>query len=308
MKVVIAGATGFLGQPLVRSLLAAGHEVVVLTRGRSGSARVSPDVPDGARAALWDARSAGAWTGELRGTEAVVNLAGANIGAKRWSDDRKRELLSSRIESTGALVSAMMALPVEERPQSLINASGIDYYGDRGDEIVTEESAAGKSFLAQLCVQWEAAAREAEALGVRVVRMRTSVVLGKGAMALERLAMPFRFFVGGPIGSGTQWFAWIHLDDAVGLYRFALENAAVAGPLNLVAPDVRRGKDVAREVGRALSRPSWAPAPAFALKLALGEQAELVLHGRHATPQKALQLGYQFVFPRLPEALQDALG
>ncbi|HEU5316032.1 MAG TPA: TIGR01777 family oxidoreductase, partial [Chloroflexota bacterium] len=194
-----------------------------------------------------------------------------------------------------------------DRPRSLVSASGIDYYGDRGDEIVTEDSAPGDTFLAGLCVDWEAAAREAEALGVRVVLMRTSVVFGNGADALQRLALPFRLFAGGPLGSGRQWFPWIHFDDTVCLYRLAVEDDGLSGPLNLVAPDIRREGDVAKAVGAVLGRPLWAPAPALALRLVLGELSDLILHGRRAEPRKALAHGYEFRYPRLEDALRQAL-
>ena len=302
MKIVVSGGTGYIGQALVPELKKAGREVVVLSRGSAGG-------PAGARVVRWDPATgaAGVWAGELRGAGAVVNLAGASIGGGRWTAERKRLLEESRTESTGALVAAIRAQEQGDRPRVLVNASGIDYYGDRGDEVVTEESAPGDSFLAQLCVRWEAAAREAEALGVRVVLMRTGVVFGQGADALERLALPFKLFAGGPLGSGQQWFPWIHLDDAVGLYRFAAENDAVTGPLNLVSPDVRREKDVAAAVGEVLGRPSWAPAPAFVLRLVLGQMSELILQGRRAEPRKALSLGYTFKRPALEDALRHAL-
>jgi uncharacterized protein len=302
MKVVVAGGTGYIGGALVPELAGAGHEVVVLTRGGTAA-------PAGARAVTWDGRSAGgAWAGELRGAGAVVNLAGANIGAGRWTEARKQELVQSRVETSGALVDAIGALEAPDRPKALVSASGIDYYGDRGDEVVTEESAPGDTFLAQLCVQWEAAARRAEAHGARVVLMRTSFVVGRGAPALDKLTLPFKLFAGGPIGTGRQWFPWIHLADTTGMYRWAIENERVSGPLNLTAPDVRRQRDFAAEVGRAMGRPSWAPAPGFALRLVLGQQAELILGGRRAAPRRPLELGYQFHFPRLPEALRDVLG
>jgi len=302
MKIIVAGATGVIGQPLVHELTRSGNEVVVLTRGDSGAG------PADTRAIHWNARTAsGPWASELRGAGAIVNLGGANIGAKRWTESRKRELETSRIEATGAIVSAIELLEAADRPKVLVNASGIDYYGDRGDEVITEDSTQGAGFLAQLCGRWEAAALDAEPLGVRVALMRTGVVLGKGSMALSRLALPFKLFAGGPLGSGKQWFPWIHLQDCIGLYQLAIENQAARGPINGVAPDVRREKDVASEIGRVLGRPSWAPAPAFALHLVLGELAHLVLDGRRAEPAKALALGYQFAYPRLPEALSDAL-
>jgi uncharacterized protein (TIGR01777 family) len=307
MKIVIAGGTGFIGRHLAESLQRGGHEVVALTRdaGR-GAARV----PSGVRAVEWDARNAaGPWAQELRGAGAIVNLAGATIGRPPWTVGRKRMLTESRVRSTEALVGAIAALPAEARPQTLVNASGIDYYGDHpGDEALDESAPPGVSFLARLCVQWEDAGQKAAPLGVRVVRIRTAFVVGRGAMALGLLALPFRLFAGGPLGSGRQWFTWIHLLDLVNLYTLAIERPDWSGPVNAVAPTVPREREVAREIGRALRRPSWAPAPAFALRLALGEMADLLLHGRRAVPAKAEAAGYQFRYREIGPALAEALG
>src|SRR5688572_4810675 len=196
MKIVIAGATGLVGRPLSAALVEAGHEVVALTRNPE---RDGGRMPAGVRAVAWDGRTAGPWTAELRGAGGVINLAGASIGSRRWTTGRKRELVSSRVESTGALVAAIGAAPAGERPRVLVNASGIDYYRNDGGEAKVDEGAApGDAFLARLCVEWEAAAREAEALGTRVVLMRTAVVLAERALALRLLALPFRLFAGGP--------------------------------------------------------------------------------------------------------------
>jgi uncharacterized protein (TIGR01777 family) len=307
MKIVIAGATGFIGTHLAESLQRSGHEVAALTRDAGkGAGRL----PAGVRAVEWDARDAGgAWAQELRGAGAVINLAGASIGRPRWTEGRKRVLTESRVRSNGALVGAMAALPAEERPQVLVSASGIDYYGDHpGDEPLDEHAPPGTSFLARLCVQWEEAAQQAEPLGVRVVRMRTAFVVGRGAMGLHMLALPFQLFAGGPLGSGRQLFTWIHLQDLVGLYTLAVERPDLSGPVNAVAPDVPQEREVAKEIGRVLRRPSWAPAPAFMLRLLLGEMADLLLHGRRAIPAKAQAAGYQFRYPEIGPALAEALG
>ena len=267
MKVVLAGATGYIGRPLMAAPARVRAPGAGADAGRLSGGGLAP----GVETAQWDGRTAsGSWTDALEGADAIVNLSGANIGARRWTEERKGELWRSRQQPAAAIMEALGALPAERRPRVLVGASGIDYYGDRGDEEVTEESPPGNSFLARLCVQWEAAHRDAEPLGLRVVPMRTGVVLGRDAEVVKRLALPFRLFAGGPLGSGKQWLAWIHLDDIVGLYRLAVENEAAQGPLNAVAPDTRRMKDVAKEVGRVLGRPSWAPAPAFALKTGPG--------------------------------------
>ena len=301
MKVLISGGSGFIGSHLVASLVNDGHDVVVLSR------RPEPmNTARGVRYVTWDARSAnGDWVKELSGAQAVVNLAGACIGSWPWTRRRMAELLSSRLSATAALVQALERTPAQQRPPVLVSASGIDYYGDRGDEVITEESLAGDSFLARLSQQWETAAQKAEALGVRVVRIRTSMVFGREAFAFRLLTLPFRLFVGGPLGNGRQWFAWIHIDDIVGLYRLALEDPRVSGAVNAVAPDIRREREVAKEIGRVLGRPALIPVPAFVLKLVLGKEAQLLLHGRRAEPAKARGYGYQFRFGGLHEALED---
>ena len=301
MKVLIAGGSGFIGRHLSARLVSDGHEVVILTR------RQQPAPFPGVRFAIWDGRTPdGAWLGELDGAGAVVNLAGASIGGPRWTARRKAELLSSRLVPTAAIVQAIERRPADKRPSVLVNATGIDYYPDRReDDAITEDGPHGTAFLARLCQQWEAAAVNAEALGVRVVRIRTAMAFGRGAPAFFLVTLPFRLFVGGPLGDGGQWFTWIHIDDLVGLYRLAIENARLSGPINAVAPDVRRQRELAREMGHVLHRPSVIPAPAPLLRIALGEQADLLLHGRHAVPAKAQAAGYAFAFGGLHEALED---
>jgi len=303
MKVLISGGSGFIGSHLVASLAGDGHDVVVLTRRPE-----TKTLPSGVRYVTWDARSvSGDWVKELSGAQAVVNLAGASIGTWPWTKRRMLELISSRVSPTTALVQALERTPAMLRPPVFVSASGIDYYGDRGDEVITEESGPGDSFLAELGQQWESAAQKAEPLGVRVVRIRTSMVFGPEAYAFRLLTLPFRFFVGGPLGNGRQWFTWIHVDDIVGLYRLALEDRRVSGPLNGVAPDIRRQRDLAKEIGRVLHRPALIPVPSFVLRLVLGKEAQLLLHGRHAEPAKALGYGYRFRVGGLHEALEETL-
>jgi len=304
MKVLISGGSGFIGSHLVKSLAKDGHDVVVLSR-RLGT----KDQPKGVRYVTWDARSTdGEWLAEVSGAQAVINLAGASIGSWPWTRQRMAELLSSRLTATAALVRALGRTPADRRPAVLVSASGIDYYGDRGEEVITEESHPGDSFLARLSQQWEDEAQKAEPLGVRVARIRTAMVFGREALAFRLLTLPFRFFLGGPLGDGRQWFTWIHVDDIVGLYRLALEDARASGAVNAVAPDIRREGDVAGEIGRVLHRPAVFPAPAFALRLVLGNEAQLLLHGRHAQPAKALAYGYRFRLGGLHEALEEALA
>ena len=303
MKVLISGGSGFIGRHVVASLVKDGHDVVVLTRRLDMT-----NPPSGVSYVTWDARSAsGDWVKELSGAQGIVNLAGASIGSWPWTRRRMAELVSSRLSATAALVQAVERTPAALRPPVLVSASGIDYYGGRGDEVITEDSHPGDSFLAQLSQQWEAAAQKAEPLGVRVVRLRTAMVFGREASAFRLLTLPFRLFAGGPLGNGRQWFTWVHIDDIVGLYRLALQDPRVNGPVNAVAPDIRREREVAKEIGRVLHRPSLIPVPAFALSLVLGKEAQLLLHGRHAEPVKARGHGYQFQFGGLHEALEDIL-
>jgi len=305
MKIVAAGATGFIGRALVPALTRAGHEVVILSRRPGASGLTSA----GAREVEWDGRTlARSWVGELDGAQSVINLAGVNIGGGLWTTSRRRAIIDSRTASTGALVKAIEGLPADRRPESLINASGIGYYGDRGDEILPDDARPGTGFMADTCVEWEKSALEAEKLGVRTVLMRTAVVFGKGALQVFLIALPFRLFAGGPLGDGKFWFPWIHIDDIVGMYQWALENREVRGPVNCTAPDVRRQREFASEMGRALGRPSWFPTPAFALRLALGDFSNLVLHGQRAEPRVAQSHGYAYRFPTLQTGLADVLG
>jgi uncharacterized protein len=303
MRVLITGGSGYIGRQLAGSLAADQHDVVSLSRNPQSA----PPQP-GVRIVKWDARTAeGDWLNEVAGAQGIVNLAGASIGKGRWTRRRMAEILSSRLAATSAIVDAINRTPADRRPSVLVNASGIDYYGNRGDELVTEESGPGDSFLARVSQQWEAAARQAQSLGVRVTMVRTALVFGRDALAFRLLTLPFRVFAGGPLGDGRQWFTWIHIDDLVGLYRLALEDAQVSGPMNAVAPDVRRQREVAREIGRVMHRPALVPAPAPLLRLVLGDQSQLLLDGRHAVPARARAAGYRFRFAGLHEALEDTL-
>lgn len=300
MQVLVAGGTGFIGRALVQELLAAGHGVVVLTRRAVKEGALFPPPVTIRR---WSPREP-LRPSLLAGADAVVNLAGASI-ARRWTQAAKREILSSRTETTAALVKAMQAS--SSPPRVLVNASAVGYYGPRGDEFVTETDPPGEDFLARVCREWEAAATAAEAAGVRVVRLRIGLVLGRGG-ALARMSLPFRFFVGGPIGSGKQWMPWIHIDDLTGLIRFALEEDSLRGAVNGTAPNPVRNRDFARTLGRVLRRPALLPAPAFALRLVFGEMAEMLLTGQRAIPKAALAAGFRFRFTELEPALRAIYG
>lgn len=296
MRIVLAGATGLIGRALVAALARAGHDVVVLTRSPTGTV-------EGAARVVWDGHSIDADV--LDGAHAVVNLSGATIAGRRWTTRRKRQILASRVESTSAIVDGIAGLPPERRPRVLVNASGIDYAGDSGDEIVDENARPGQTFLASVCVEWEAAALAAEAFGLRVVVMRTALVLARDAHAVRLMALPFRLFLGGRLGTGRQWFPWIHLADVVRLYVRALDDDALQGPVDAVAPEPVRQRDLARELGRVLHRPSLVPTPAWLVKLALGEQSSLVLGGQRAVSKKLDPEA--FLYRRLADALTEAL-
>jgi len=305
MRIVIAGGSGFLGRRLTAMWLEAGHEVIVLTRNPE---RTGGDLPAGATASRWDPPGVDEdLVAALRSADAVVNLAGVPIGGRPWTPSRKRAILQSRLDATGAIVEAIRRLPATDRPRVLVNASGIDVYGNRPDGEMTEESAPGESFLARVVVAWEDAARVAETLGVRVVMARTALIVAPEALAWRLVLLPFRLIVGGPLGSGRQRFTWIHVDDAVGLYDLAIRAESIAGPLNMVAPQVPTQRDLARAIGREMHRPAFFPVPAFVLRLVLWGQADIVLHGRVATPAKALEAGYEFRHPTVESALKDVL-
>ena len=300
MKIIVAGGTGWLGSVLTASLVADQHEVIILTR------RPPVATPEAAeRHVSWDGRTLGPWVTEVAGADAIVNLSGAPIAPARWTTARKRTLRASRIESTRTLVAALEATP--RRPAVLVSASAIGYYGDRGDENVAENDPPGHDFLAELCRDWEAEATRATALGVRVVLPRLGVVLGPDGGALLPLAMISRFFLGGPIGTGRQWMPWVARTDVVALLRFALTRPEVSGPINVVSPNPVRNEELAREIGKALGRPSWISAPPFMLRLILGEFADTLLTGQRALPTTALKLGFEFTRPTLSGALATTL-
>jgi len=295
--VVVTGGSGFLGSALVRALRADAHEVTVLTRRRSR----------GAGELQWNPRRIGGpWPGVIDGAGAVINLAGEPIAAGRWTAARKHAILSSRLEATRAVVRAIDTAATP--PRVLLSGSAIGYYGTPGERPLDESTPPGDDFLADVCQQWEVEAHLA-AGRARVVLLRTGIVLGPNGGALEQLARPFRFFVGGPIGSGDQVMSWIHRDDWVALVRWALTNEALAGPLNLTAPHPVSNREMAFALGRALGRPSFLPAPAFAVRLLLGEMADTaILNGQRVLPRVAQEQGFAFRYETVDEALAAIYG
>jgi uncharacterized protein (TIGR01777 family) len=299
---VIAGGTGFVGKRLCERLLQHGHQVSVLSRD-AASARSS--LPASVDVQTWD--PAGPPPQLPEGTGAIVNLAGESIAGGRWTEQRKVRIRESRMQATDALVEAIRAASL--RPSVLVNASAVGYYGPRGDEPLSEDAAPGRGFLTDTVLEWEHRARAAEALVARVVLLRIGVVLGRDAGALPQMSIPFKLFVGGPVASGKQWMSWIHIDDVVGMIVWAIENPQVSGPVNAVAPQALTNAEFSKEIGRALGRPSWLSAPAFALELLFGEMAEaLLINGQRVVPTRAQELGYSFEYPTARAALEEALG
>jgi uncharacterized protein len=304
MRVAVTGATGMIGTALVRALVGRGDEVTALSRNaeRAGEAL---DVP----AATWaDPKAEQPPLDALRGRDAVVHLLGEVI-AQRWSDEAKREIRDSRVLSSRNLVAGLGELGPEERPRVLVSGSGAGWYGHRGDERLDESTPEpGEDFLAQLCADWEAEARRAEELGVRVVRGRTGVVLSESGGALAKMLPFFKAGVGGPVAGGRQYMPWVHVDDVVGATMFALDNERAHGPVNVTAPEPVTNRELSKTLGRVLRRPAVAPVPALAVKALYGEMAEIVTTGQRAVPARLTELGYTFRQPELEAALRDATG
>lgn len=307
MRIIITGGTGFIGRALAADLVGAGYEVIVLSRNLARAT----GLPGGARAEKWDGRTAAGWGRLADGALAIVNLAGENLSGgsfppARWTPERKELIRRSRLDAGAAVTEAVSAAAT--KPQVVIQSSGIGHYGARDDKVLTEADAAGDDFLARLTVKWEASTAAVAEQGVRHASIRTGVVLSPDEGALKQLLLPFKLFVGGPLGSGRQGFSWIHPADQVAAIRFLIENQRVSGPFNLCAPQPLTNAEFARVLGKVVGRPAWLPAPGLALKLALGEVATMVLGGQKALPHKLLDLGFRFRFPDAESALRDLLA
>ena len=282
VNITVTGATGFIGNRLVQALLAAGHNIHAL--GRKQSTELPAE--------------------SLTDADAVIHLAGEPV-AQRWTREVKQRIRSSRVDGTRNLVNALARQ--SRRPQVMVCASAIGYYGSRGDEVLTETSSPGSDFLARVVVEWEQAAQQAEALGIRVVPLRFGVVLGKGG-ALAKMLPPFRLGLGGRLASGRQWMSWIHVDDVIGLIRFALENSDIRGPMNATASQPVPNVEFTQQLATALHRPAIFPVPGFALKLLFGEMAQVILGSQRVVPQAAQSAGYRFEYPELRRALERLLS
>jgi uncharacterized protein (TIGR01777 family) len=305
MKILISGSSGFIGTALAEALRRDGHTVGRLVRPQSTGGATASAGPQ-TIAMRWDPLAGEFDSAAAEGAQAAVHLAGASIAEGRWNAARKQILRSSRVDSTRQLVSALSRLG--RPPQVFVSASAIGYYGDRGDEELTEQSAPGTDFLATLARDWEAEAARAEQFGARVVMLRFGLILAAHGGALPRMLLPFRLGLGGRLGSGKQWMSWLALEEVIGVLRYALQNAGARGPINAVAPHPVRNAEFTRTLGRVLRRPTIFPAPATALRLALGEMAgPLLLASQRVLPRKLQELGYSFQQPELEAALSTLL-
>ncbi|HSQ49751.1 MAG TPA: TIGR01777 family oxidoreductase [Nitrospiraceae bacterium] len=301
MQIVVTGGTGFIGRPLCSALCQEGHRVTLLTR-RVEAQRSCDSI---VTVVEWNGREAGDWEQCFNGADAVINLAGAPIADGRWNDARKHLLMESRVLTTRLLVEALSRC--SSKPRTLISASGIGYYGASDDRVLDEGAARGQGFLADLCLAWEAEAVRATEFGVRVVLLRTGMVLEEDDGALPKMLLPFQMFAGGPIMPGTQWVSWIHRHDHIGLIQWLLATASISGPVNAVAPEAVTMNRFCQSLGQVLHRPSWLPVPRFALRMALGELGTLMTTGQRVTPAKALSGGYVFHYSKLEPALRAIL-
>jgi len=303
MDVFITGGSGFIGQELVRRLVSAGHGVTVLSR--SGKVNLSA-LPGRITICQGDPTREGSWQEVAAGCQAAVNLAGAGI-FKRWTRDYKETILSSRVKTTRNLAAALGQRPAGA-PATLVSASAVGFYGFRGDEELAETAPPGDDFLARVCQAWEAEAVRAEEFGARVVRTRFGIVLGQGGGSLAQMVPLFKKGLGGNLGSGQQWFSWIHLEDLVSAILRCLEDGALSGPVNLTAPNPVTNQDLTRALGEALHRPAFLTVPEFAIKLRMGEFGSVVLKGQRVMPRVLIEAGFEFRFPRIEEALGDLVG
>jgi uncharacterized protein (TIGR01777 family) len=301
MQILITGGTGLIGKALTQSLIADGHSVIVLTR----SAQYTSANPL-LRYVQWDAATAAGWGELVDGIEAIVNLAGEGIADGRWSEERKKRIYASRVAAGQAVMQAIQQATV--KPKTLIQSSAVGYYGSRQDEILTESSGSGGDYLAQVCFDWEASTAAAEGLGVRRAVIRTGIVLSNDGGAWPKIVLPFKLFAGGPMGSGKQYWPWIHMDDEVNAIRFLLEHPETHGVFNLSAPNPLSNAEFAEKLGKVMGRPAFIPAPAPALKVALGEMSTVLLDGQRAIPAHLQKVGFTFKYPEAEAAMRALLA
>jgi len=302
MRTIITGGTGLIGRALADSLVADKHEVIVLTR----RPEQVTGLPKGVQAVGWDGLTADGWAELVEGAGAIVNLAGENIGAGRWTSERKRRIVQSRADAGRAVVQAVQT--ARHKPSVVIQASGIGFYGPRGDEEITERDGVGSDFQGRVCIDWEGSTAPVEDMRVRRAVIRSGVVLSTRGGALQRMLLPFKLFAGGPLGGGRQWLSWVHIADEVRGIRFLIDHPEASGPFNLCSPNPITNSQFARAAGSVLKRPSFIPTPAWAVRLVFGEMASIVLQGQRGVPRRLLEMGFTFRFADLGYALRDLLG
>ena len=300
MHVLIAGGSGLIGTALSKHLLAEGHSVTVLSRNPQAHSALQ-----GVTMVRWDGKTKEGWGHLLNETDAVVNLAGVNLGGGLWTKNRKAKLIGSRLNAGAAIVAAFQA--AEHKPEVLLQAAANGYYSPSGDNILTESDPPGTGFQSDLCQRWEQSTQPVETMGVRRVVTRSGVVFARGALLLNMFLLPFRMFVGGPIGSGRQYLPWIHIDDEVDAFLFFLTNKATSGAYNLMSPQPVRNSELGHAISRVLKRPYWFPVPGFALKLVLGKMSSVVLDSWRCMPARLTESGFHFKFPDVEAALRDLL-
>lgn len=302
MRIIITGGTGLIGRALVSSLAQDSHEVIVLTRSPE---RRPQGLAEGAKLVGWDGESADGW-GELAdGADAIINLAGEGIADSRWSPERKARILNSRVNAGKAVMAAIQAAGA--KPKALLQSSAVGYYGPSGDRILPETAGPATDFLSKVCFDWEASTAGAAKLGVRRAILRTGIVLSAQGGALPKMMLPFKLYIGGPLGSGKQYFPWIHIEDEVRAIRFLLENEQAEGPFNLAAPNPPTNAGFSKDLGKAISRPSLLPVPGIALKILFGEMSTVLLDGQRAVPQALEQQGFTFTHTDAAVAVSDLI-
>jgi uncharacterized protein (TIGR01777 family) len=301
-KIIITGATGLIGRNLADQLIARGDEVIIFTLNPEIAMK---KIPNAKKFIKWDYEQLSNWINELNEVDTIIHLAGINLSSKRFNDKFKKLAYASRIVSTRNLVEAIKS--VEQKPKVFVCASGTGIYGERYNEVLDETSSLGDDFLANLCKDWEKEAARVEQFGVRRVSLRTSPVLINGEGALKKMLWPYKFFIGGPLSTGNQWFPWIHIDDIVGIYLHAIETENLSGAVNAASPCILRMKEFAKTLGKVLKRPSIFPVPKFVMKIAAGEVAEYAVMSQRVSVDKILNSGYKFKFENVEDALRDLL-
>lgn len=302
MRIIITGGTGLIGSALAERLVLRGDEVILLSRNPN---KKKDHVPSGTRLETWDGRTADGWGKLIHDQTAIVNLAGENLSAGLWTESRKKRIIESRVNAGLAVSQAVQQ--AESKPALVIQSSAVGYYGVKDPSLISEGHASGSDFLSQVCLSWEASTSTVEKHGVRRTIIRTGVVLSKDEGALPKMLLPFRFFVGGPIGSGKQGFSWIHLDDEVSAIEFIIHNPQAKGVFNLSAPNPVNNRQFADAIGKVMNRPAWLPVPGFVFKLVLGEMSTVLLDGQFVQPKRLLEHGFTFAFTEAESALQDLL-